>query len=230
MTGSLTTMAGLHVYWTRPAGATAGVLLAPAVTGIGPAVCGYADRLAEAGLAALVWDPFRGQDVTGWSFEQLMPLAATVTDAAAVEEQRRLVNAMTGEHGIAHVGVLGWCMGGRLALILAAKEARLAACAAYHPSIRPERRPNQTEDPIALAPAIRGHVLIVHPGADQVMTAETLAELRGALEGRPTVSTAVQIYPGADHGFMERPTSDANRLAARLAWPQTIAFLQATLA
>ena len=38
-----------------------GVLLLPPVHGIEPSGMAYAQALAEAGLTALIWEPFRGQ-------------------------------------------------------------------------------------------------------------------------------------------------------------------------
>jgi carboxymethylenebutenolidase len=223
--------AGLDVYLARPERESrAGVLLLPAANGIAPGLRRCAADLAEAGLVALAWDPFRGRDVSGLGFPELMPLLGAIQDADALAEQRALLDHMTGELGVERVGVIGWCFGGRLALVLAARERRLAACVAYHPSIRGELRPNQTEDAFALAAGIACPVQWVHPGADQVITPDVFPVLRDALMGRATGSTDLQFHPGAEHGFMERQTTDANRRATRLAWPQTIAFLRATLA
>ena len=229
-TGSTTQAAGLNVYLASPAsGAHAGVLLLPAANGLGPGLRRCADDLASAGLTALAWDPFHGRDVSGLGFPELIPLLGAIEDADALAEQRRLVDHLLGELGLQRVGVIGWCFGGRLALVLAALERRVAACVAYHPSIRAQRGPNQTEDALALAGRIECPVQWVHPGTDQVLTPDLFPVLRDALTGRATGPTDVQVYPGADHGFMERQTTDANRLATKLAWPQTIAFLRAAL-
>jgi carboxymethylenebutenolidase len=133
------------------------------------------------------------------------------------------------EYSLARVGVAGWCFGGRLALILAARDRRVRACSTYHPSIRSTRGPHQTEDAIALAATIECPVEWVHPGNDQVLSGELVPAMHDALVSRETGATSIHVYPGADHGFMERLNTDANRAAAKLAWPQTIAFLKTTL-
>jgi carboxymethylenebutenolidase len=133
------------------------------------------------------------------------------------------------DFSLKRLGVAGWCFGGRLSLILAARDPRVSACVAYHPSVRVARGPQQTEDAIALASEIACPVEWVHPGNDQVITGDLLPVIRDALANREKGATSISVYPGADHGFMERQTTDANRTAATLAWPQTIAFLKAAL-
>ena len=69
----------------------------------------------------------------------------------------------------------------------------------------------------------------VHPGDDQVLSGELVPMMRDALVNRENGSTHIHVFPGADHGFMERRNTEANRAAAALAWPQTMAFLEAAL-
>jgi carboxymethylenebutenolidase len=228
--GSLTTIAGLNVYVARPSSPTnAGVLLIPAATGVAPWLQRAADDLAAEGLTALAWDQFHGRDVTGLGWPELMPLLAAIPDTAAMTELQSLIDALMSEFSLTSIGIAGWCFGGRLALILAARDSRVSACVAYHPSVRVARGPHQTEDPITLARDIACPVEWVHPGNDQVVTGDLFPMIRDALSARETGATSISIYPGADHGFMERMNTDANRTAAKLAWPQTISFLKAAL-
>ena len=39
---------------------------------------------------------------------------------------------------------MGFCLGGRYAVLLAGKDKRLAACVPYYPSIRVPNKPNQS--------------------------------------------------------------------------------------
>ena len=228
--GSITSVAGLNAYVARPSSPTnAGVLLVPAATGVAPWLRQCADDLADRGLTTLAWDQFHGRDVTGLGWPELAPLLAAIDDGTAMKELGSLIDALMSEYSLTRVGVAGWCFGGRLAVILAARDRRVAACATYHPSIRATRGPHQTEDAIALASTIECPVEWVHPGNDQVLSGELVPAMRDALVGREKGSTHIHVYPGADHGFMERLGSDANRIAATLAWPQTIAFLEAAL-
>ena len=133
------------------------------------------------------------------------------------------------EYSLTRIGVAGWCFGGRLAVILAARDRWVRACATYHPSIRTARGPHQTEDALALAAEIDCPVEWVHPGNDQVLSGELVPAMRDALVNRASGATHIHVYPGADHGFMERLNTEANRTATALAWPQTVAFFKAAL-
>jgi carboxymethylenebutenolidase len=225
-------IAGLNVYLAEPAqGTGGGMLLLPTLHSLSPNLRRYAAEIAAAGLTALAWDPFHGQDVAGLSMERLMALARTLSDPAALAEQTRLLDALVVDRGLQRVGVIGWCMGGRYALLLAARRPRLAACVAYHPTILRPLPAHHTEDAVVLAREIACPVQAIFPGGDQIVPREIYAALQEALEGREHGASIVQTYPGAAHAFMDqRDASEANRVATALAWPQTLAFIQASLA
>jgi carboxymethylenebutenolidase len=52
------------------------------------------------------------------------------------------------------------------------------------------------------------------------------------LQARPAGATFTQYFPGADHGFSDKSRHDkeVNADAFRLAWPQALAFMKATVA
>jgi len=222
----------LHAVLCRPAGgASAGLLLLPMVYGIEAKVLEYADWLANAGFAAVVWDPYSGRDVPVGTPEDLAPLSRSLRDGPVRAEQDRWLAYMREELHLAQLGVIGWCMWGRYALLLAAHRPALAACVAYYPSIVDPRPPNQDEDAVALSGEIRCPVQLVYPGRDHVTSHATFHALQAALQAREA-PTVTQLHPVADHGFLDpaRHPGEQNAAAARYAWPQTIAFLQAHLA
>src|SRR5439155_23173312 len=71
----------LHAVLCRPAGgASAGLLLLPMVYGIEAKVLEYAGWLADAGFAAVVWDPYSGRDVPTGTPEDMAPLSRSLRD------------------------------------------------------------------------------------------------------------------------------------------------------
>ena len=98
---------------------------------------------------------------------------------------KRWADYMLDELRLDSLGVLGFCLGGRFALIHAAKDKRIKACAAAYPSIENPLLANQSEDALALAPQIGCPVHIMQPGHDHVATPETYATLKAGLFKRP---------------------------------------------
>jgi carboxymethylenebutenolidase len=208
--------------------ARAGVLILPTIFGINEFARNYASSLANAGLAAAVWDINSGLPLST-DYQECIKRARTLTDAGVVAMLDKWVGFMLGELKLGAVGTAGFCIGGRYSLLLCAKDQRVRACAAAYPSIESPRLAGQEFDAVALSEQIECPVLVLQPGKDHVCSPETYAALNATLLKR-TAPTVVHYYPVAEHGFMHRPTPPENPQATALAAPQMLAFLKAGLA
>ncbi len=210
----------------------AGMLMLPMITGIGEQVRAWADELAGEGITALVWDPFKGRNIDNSTREELSALLREMDDDAAMAEQTELLDYLLGELGCTKVGVMGWCLGGRFALLLAARQSRLVNAIAFHPTVPSELSPQHTYDAIAEVGAIVAPVLVSYPSADTLVPNADFEALEAALQARASGATFTQYFPGAEHGFTDRARQekDVNAEAYRLAWPQALAFIKATTA
>jgi carboxymethylenebutenolidase len=205
-----------------------GVLLLPTITGVDAHARERAQALAQAGLTTLIWNPYPGE-APPTDMASAQALAAKLSDAA-VETMSECVTYLSEKLRLPAVAVLGFCLGGRYAVLLAAKDHRLAACVPYYPSIRVPMSANQTLDAMALAANIRCPVQLIHGTADEVFVQAAFLQLRAALDQREAMTMA-QIHPGAVHSFM-RPNlhaNPANAAAARLSWPSVVSFLKTCL-
>ena len=97
--------------------------------------------------------------------------------------------------------MIGFCLGGRYAVLLAAKIGGSVRLRPYYPSIRVPKSPNQTLDAVALAADIPCPVHLVHGTGDQVFLHPVYLQVRDVLEQR-NAATFVQVHPGAVHSFM----------------------------
>jgi carboxymethylenebutenolidase len=219
---------GLFGFLAQPDAPTkSGVVLLATIFGVNAFARGYAETLARAGIACAVWDHYEGAPLTT-DYEECKKRASVLTDAKMHGAAKAWTDYLVGELKLASVGVIGFCMGGRYAPMVAARDKRIKACAAVYPSIEVPRKSNQAEDAIALTAEVTCPVLVMQPGHDHVASPETYAALKTTLTKR-SAPTIWHYYPDAEHGFMHRDAPPANPAASAIASPQLVGFLQGCL-
>ena len=206
-----------------------GVLLLPSIHGREPYVMNYVNFLAEAGFPTLLWDLFAGQG-EAHTREERAARGATLTDAGSVRQMSRLLDYMFGELSMTRVATLGFCLGGRYGLALAARDSRLAGLVSYYPTIETPRLKSQEWDVVADSANIACPVHMITPGNDHLTSRAVFDELQGVLQGR-SYPTSIQYFPAAEHAFLqiERRTGPANEQAVAVSHASTIGFLNAVL-
>jgi carboxymethylenebutenolidase len=212
-------------------GSTAGGYVAVPESGSGPAVVviqewwglvdhikDVCDRFAAAGYVALAPDLYHGHKVAPGEPDEAgkammamkMDQAARDMSGAVDEVQRRSTGSK--------VGVIGFCMGGGLALVLATK--RPDAVAAVVPCYGIVPWPDVQPDYAAMSAAVLGH----YAEKDEYFTPEKANELADQLRGLGK-SVEIHVYPGADHAFFNdtRPEVYVADAASAL-WDRTLSF------
>jgi carboxymethylenebutenolidase len=114
------------------------------------------------------------------------------------------------------LGVLGFCYGGRMAMLFAARSREVDAVVAYHPGL------------VATDREIIAHVqapVQLHQGtADQSVDPTTAKKLQEILQTQKT-PVELFLYEGADHGFLAYTRPFYRPDDAQLAWKRTTEFL-----
>jgi carboxymethylenebutenolidase len=205
-----------------------GMLVLSTIFGVNEFCRGYADMLAENGIAAAVWDISSGLPRTT-DYKECISRARSLTDTGVANMLDEWLTFMRGDPNLTSIGTVGFCIGGRFALLLCAKDKRMKTCVAAYPSIENPRLANQELDAVALSAQIECPVQIVQPGKDHVSSVATYTTLNGTLLKRATAPTDLQYYPVAEHGFMHRPNVEENRQATALAAPQMLTFIKTCL-
>jgi carboxymethylenebutenolidase len=196
---------------------TSGLVLCPDIGGLRPLFDELAQRLAdENGWVVVVPEPFPGQEG--------LDLAARMAAVGSLDEEVQLerIEMAADATGMAIVNVLGFCMGGMLAL-KAAGLGRFERAVAFYGMIRmPEnwRSASQTD-------AID---YVTRPGASPVLaivgTADSFVPMSDVADLQQT-SAEVVVYDGAEHGFVHDASRPAHRPDdAADAWSRAIAFLE----
>ena len=175
------------------------------------------DRFAEAGFTALAPDLFHGEATTSpdAAGKLLMALAVDRAERDLRGAADHLATVASGDS----VGVVGFCMGGQLALYAASKSPRIGACVDFygvHPNVHPDYE------------AIRCPVLGLFAEKDGFVNAEAVGKLAASLAGAG-VAHEFHTYAGTDHAFFNdrRPAYDAE--ASADAWDRVIRLFRENL-
>jgi len=132
--------------------------------------------------------------------------------------------ALSGRRGAPRVVIWGFCSGGRLAYVAAARLRGLNGAVAYYGFLKAE--PPRAA-PLDIVGEIKVPLLGVFGGADQGIPADQIAEFERSLE-RAGKDFAIKTYPGAPHGFLRYGAAEhADAIADAL--KRTFAFFARTL-
>ena len=206
-----------------------GVLVLPAVSGLAGVNRALGD-LAAAGFTALAWDPFSAYDA-GIDENEKGRIANNVQqDAQVLNDHKHWAGYMQKELGLARISTMGFCMGGRMSILLAAQDPRIVSAVAFYPTMR-DPLPALVVDPVPLVSKTKAHIQVHCPGKDALTPHANFHRLQAALEARESGATSIYWHPLAGHGFLSRqdekghPDADASAIA----WPAAVAFLQSAL-
>ncbi|HVC38945.1 MAG TPA: dienelactone hydrolase family protein [Candidatus Dormibacteraeota bacterium] len=180
-----------------------------------------ADRLAEAGFAALVPDLYHGRVIGFHEPDEAGKAAMALDEGRAAKELRGAVDYLlsSGEASGDYVGTVGFCMGGGLAISLAASHDKVRAVVCFYGV------PGPDTDLSKIAGSVLGHF----GDHDDYASPEAVRKLAEGLTAAQVAHT-FHTYPGAQHAFAneDRPeVHDAE--ATELAWSRTLEFLRQTL-
>jgi carboxymethylenebutenolidase len=216
--------------WLPEAGSGPGLLLIQEIFGVGDYIQAVADDLAALGYVVAAPDLFwrvkpghnasHDQEGMAESFDlaSRFDFEKGVDDATAA--LRRLSELPEVEGG---VGIIGFCLGGSIAYLVAARAeldaeaAELAAVVSFYGSTVP--------DNLDVIGQIRSPLQFHFGGSDPYIPREQVAKVEEAAAGRPNVE--VHVEEDAGHAFHNRmaPMFHAAEPAAR-AWRRTEEFLQ----
>jgi carboxymethylenebutenolidase len=216
-------------------GSTAGGYLAPAKEGAGPGIVvvqewwglvdqirRVCDRLSDEGFTALAPDLYHGELAKHDEMDKAAELMNSLPPDRAARDMGGAVNFLLGHEAVRghNVGVVGFCMGGMLAWILAAQAGdRVGACVAYYGYPSGDSEPDWSN--------LTAPVLVHLAENDDFFNPSGFEPLEQKLKDMGKDVTKF-LYPGTGHAFGNEEnalgTYDAD--AERQAWVRTLEFLR----
>ena len=231
--GDMTTIPALDgdgkipAYVARPQSTPrAAIIVVPEIFGVNSGIRRKCDDWAGLGYLALAPDIF-------WRFAPGVELDPDVPEQlqeafgyfqqydadAGVKDIEAAIHHLRRSEGCAKVGLVGFCLGGRLAYMAAART-DISASVGYY-GVMIDQMLNESH---AIA-----HPLMLHiPTADHFVGPEAQAAIHTGLDGHPKV--ALHDYAGLDHGFAAEMGNRRDEAGANLADGRTRDFFAEQLA
>ena len=200
-----------------------GVVVIQHASGVDEFTRTMVDRLADAGYAAAAPELYHRLT------EQRPPLEMMklLRDVEVIDDVNAAVDWLGVQAGVdaARVGIVGFCMGGRISYLMAAANLRLKAAVAYYGAGIMRSWGDGMPSPFARTAEI-GCPLLFHFGADDSNPSpEDMRALDEELT-RCCKPHDFYSYPGAGHAFMNFTSAERFREgASQLSWSRTLEFL-----
>ncbi len=203
----------------------AAIIVIPEIFGVNPGIVQKCENWAAKGYLAVAPDIFwrfapgietdpdiqeQLQQAFGY-FGQYDPNEGVLDIEAAIHWIRH-------EAGVSNVGCVGYCLGGRLAYMAAARTDIDASVGYYGVMI---------DQMLGERHAIANPLMLHIPTADHFVGAEAQAAIHAGLDDHAKVT--LHDYAGLDHGFAAEMGNRRNEAGAQLADGRTVAFMKANL-
>lgn len=229
-------------YFVHPAaGASPAVLVWPDIFGLRPAFRQMGKRLAEAGYAVLVVNPFYRKQKAPTappnpSFEDkatreaLMALMGSLTADTAATDAKAFTAWLDQQAPVdkaRKIGTMGYCMGGPLVMrTAAASPERVGAVASFHGGGLVTDKP---DSPHLSIPKMKARFLIAIAANDDAKEPAAKGTLKEAF-AKASLTANVEVFEGTKHGWCPPDSRVYDAAAAEKAWSELLALFKAALA
>jgi len=210
---------------TPPGGSGPGVLVIQEWWGLDPDIKQWADRLAASGFVALAPDLYHGDVAAHDEMDKAAHLMQALPPVRAARDMSGAIDYLAGHEAVTGrgIGVVGFCMGGMLALILAANRPdKITAAVPFYGFPQGAAEPDWTK----LTASVRGHMAenddVFPPAAARAL--ETKLRALGK-------DVTLTVHQGTGHAFMgpHNALGTLNEPLQQQIWPGVVSFLKTAL-
>lgn len=180
-----------------------------------PNTCAALALAGFVGLAPNIFHPL--PDNTPSNNEAYRKFLANHTESDILDDVQSGVSYLRAQPFVhsGGIGALGFCMGGRMAMLFGARSREIDAVVPFHPAPMKEREVARLKVPVQ----------IHHGTADRAVAATETQKTEKMLKAQGT-PVEVFLYEGADHGFLAYTRPYYKPDAAKLAWTRVTQFLR----
>lgn len=213
--------ASFSAYVARPEGTPkAAIIVIQEIFGVNPGIRSKCDSWAEEGYLAVAPDLFfrmkpgieLDPDIEA-EFQEALGYFGEYNPDDGVKDIEATIHWIRREAGVPKVGCVGYCLGGKLAYMTAARTDINASVGYYGVMI----------DQMLGEKHGIAHPLLLHvPTADHFVGPEAQAAMHAGLDDHPRVT--IHDYEGLDHGFATESGNRRDEAGAQLADGRTKAF------
>ena len=210
---------------TPTSGSGPGVLVIQEWWGLDSGIKEMADRLGAAGFVALAPDLYHGELAEHTEMDKAGRLMQSLPPDRAGQDMSGAVDYLSTHTAVTSksIGVVGFCMGGMLAFIIAANRPdKVAAVVPFYGFPQGDTEPDWSK----MTASVSGHMA----EQDDFFPPAAARTLEAKLQGMGK-NVTLTVHPGTGHAFMA-PHNALGTLNAKLAaqiWPKVVAFLHDTL-
>lgn len=210
-------------YLVKPSsGSGPGVLVIQEWWGLDSGIKEMAERLGKAGFVALAPDLYHGELAGHDEMDKASHLMQSMPPDRAARDMSGAIDFLAGHPSVTStsIGVVGFCMGGMLSLIIAANRPdKVKAVVPFYGFPQGDAEPDWSKMTAAVSGHMAEHDDFFSPAAARALE----AKLRGM--GKNVTLT---VHPGTGHAFMA-PHNALGTLNEKLAaeiWPKAVSFLK----
>ena len=213
-------------YLALPAGGSGpGLVLAQEIFGINSTMRDVADYYAEEGYVVLVPDIFWRQEpnvelgYTEADWQRAFGYFQGFDEAKGMQDIQTAITTLRARAEVTgKVGVLGFCLGGKLAYLAACRTDADVAVGYYGVGI---------DAALGEADSIKSPLVLHIAELDKFCPPEARDKIVQTLKGRPNI--ALHVYPGMDHAFARLGGEHYDKASALMAHERTIGALKAAM-
>ncbi len=215
----------LHVSAPGGSGRSGALVVIQHQSGVDEFIQGITRKLADAGLVAAAPDLYHrdGPDCR----DDMRTRSSRLSDRRVIADIDAAVNYLKGQNKVDanRIGIIGFCMGGRIVYLMAAANPAFKAAVTFYPGNTGRAWGRDIPSPLERIAEIHCPIQGHFGDDDKNPSPEDRLKLAAELAKHAKVHEFYS-YPGAGHAFMDETKESYRAAAAQAAWPRALDFLR----